>query len=342
MEDLVTIIVPTYNRPSELGRLLSFQTKFAEKLKIIVLDGSDDVEGEANSEICQKLENVEYYKFPTSLHLGLRLTEGIKLVKTPFLVVCGDDDFVIPKSVAICAQFLQSNPEYSASMGRVWAMRYYPKRLIVRRGIALGRDLDYGRSYDHEKFIQRASLYFSDTLMGAIPLYYAVRRTEQALRAFSSITNDLKYSSMEVLTNCMLLIDGKVAKLPLTFGMRDYASIPTRDLEREGDNVYIPREDLEYVRPLLVNHLQEVEMLPRQVAEYVINTILLFWTNEDRRGQSGNESKFSTRLHSYLNAAQCVAGQLFPRATSRMLNIPSDVYVRLLQVHQRHTSLRKS
>ena len=335
-DNMLTLVIPTYNRPKELERLLNFQSGLAHQLTIIVLDGSAPDSGEINQKICQKFDTVSYYEFPSSMHLGVRLTEGLKLVKTPYIVFCGDDDFVFPEAAIECAQYLQSNLGYAAAIGQVWSLRYFLHRKIIRGGIALGRDLNFGNKFDHERFIQRSLFYFAYTAVGSIPLFYAVRRTEQTLRAFSLITGNLKYSSMELLTNCSLLVDGKVAKLPIPFGLRDYASVTTRDLEREGAETYVPLEDIQYMRPLLVLQLMHAESLTREIAEYLVDSLLSLWINDNKIPSFvRDESKAVKRMRQFALYAQCVAGRIAPSMVSNVLGLPPQVYASLLQAHRR-------
>ncbi len=343
MENILTIVIPTYNRPKELERLLDFLGDLNNQLDVIVLDGSDLNIEEINREICRKFERVRYFKFSPTMHLGVRLTEGLRLVKTPYMVFCGDDDFVFPNAAIKCAKFLQENSEYAAAIGQVWSLRYFPKRRIIREGFALDRSLNFGDKFNHELFIQRSLFYFAYTAVGSIPLFYAVRRTEETLQAFSFVTGNLKYSSMELLTNSFLLIDGKVAKLPISFGLRDYASVASRDPEREGEGAYIPTEDIEYISPLLIAKLMRVEKLPHEIAEYLVSSLLSLWGN---KGEAisfiGDEPRMIQRLRHLSWYAQCVIGRIAPSIVSNLFGLPPQVYSSLLKAHQHFVSPRKS
>jgi len=334
---MITLVIPTYNRPNDLRRLLEFQRSL-DQIFIIVLDGSSENIGVINSQVCLLFKNVEYFKFPSSMHLGLRLAQGLKLVKTPFVAFCGDDDFIFPTAALECAAFLQRNNDFAAAIGQVWTMQYFKEKRIFRNGAAFGRGLDFGTRFDHNRFLQRAFFYFAYTLLGSIPLFYAVRRTEQTRQAFSHINESLKYSSMELLTNCTLLIEGKVAKLPIAFGVRDYSSVTTRDPEREGVNEYIPITDIEYMRPLLVDALGRSEQLPSEVAQYAINSLLALWTDKVAATSMLVEPKISRKIRSLLVYTQCLLSQIFPKTTARILGFPPKIYVRLILTHREFTA----
>jgi glycosyltransferase domain-containing protein len=338
--NLFTVVVPTYNRPAELARLLNFQKELGCQSLHIVVDGSEEGAEESNRRICAQFANVEYHKFPSTLHLGLRLTEGLRLVRTPYVLICADDDFYFPSGAAECALFLQAHAGYAAAIGTVWSMRYFSRLPLVRGGVALGNDLSHGNDFNHGRFIQRTLHYFAYTGIGSIPLFYSLRRTDQTLKAFSAVTAAMKYSSMEVLTNCMLLIDGQVAKLPVAFGLRDYASVTTRDLERDDTVSYIPRVDLDYMRPILVDALAKAESLSLEMATYLIDSVLRLWSDDGVKLPVRAESQMALNLRRVGYCLECLAGRIAAGPVAAALNLDAKIYSVLLRVHRRHTARR--
>ncbi len=342
MKNLITIIIPTCNRPLELARLIPFLHAFGHQIPIFVLDGGDEKSGDQNRKMCEHFSNVEYLKFDRTLHLGLRIAEGLRAVKTPCVVICPDDDFVFPESIIECANFLQDHPDYSAATGRVWTMRYYPDKAFFKHGVALGNELNYGDSINYNQFIQRALFYFAYTAIGAFPLTYAVQRTESALGAYELVSDQIRYTSIELLTNSSFLINGKIAKLPIEFGIRDYSSITIRDAIREGDNAYIPLEDIRYMKPLLIEALLKVEKTPPQIAEYAIESLLSLWvdTREDL-GVTSN-TKFLSRMRLVLSLSQCLISSIAPSVVAESIGLPEEIYKQLLKTQRKFIASRKN
>lgn len=342
MNNLITVVIPTYNRSNELARLLHFLADLGTRFSIIVLDGGTEASGKQNSELCLSFPNVEHHKFSSNLHLGKRLEQGLHLVKTPYVLFCGDDDFFFPDAVVECVNFLEKNQDHAAAIGQVWSMRYFPGRPVVSDGIVLKNDLDVGSGLHQERFILRALYYFAYTEIGSMPLFYAVRRTNQTLNAFSLITPEIKYSSMELLTNGMLLIDGKVAKLPIPFGLRDFGVITTRDPEREGAELYMPPQDLAYIKPLLVAALMKKEGVTQQLAEYLIDSLLSIWDNVASSPPVGTQlPRWRLRLTALKFYSIALASKYMPKVMSGTIGIPFDVYSALLKAHGRFTARRK-
>jgi glycosyltransferase domain-containing protein len=132
----VALMIPTRNRPHFVHRLLSYHAK-SRDLQIIFADGSDPDEMIENKAIIKSfangsLELIHQTRSPPVAAkdelAGLcgyfdRLANGAKLSPRRFIHISADDDFVSPEFLAEAAAFLDSNPEYIAVTGYVFAVR---------------------------------------------------------------------------------------------------------------------------------------------------------------------------------------------------------------------------
>ncbi len=84
-----TVIIPEHKRPEHLKRLLDYFLSYG--IKVIVTDSSD-VEFKYLSEF----EKDIVYRFYPKVNLAEKLTKVISLVETPFVVMCANDDFLVP------------------------------------------------------------------------------------------------------------------------------------------------------------------------------------------------------------------------------------------------------
>lgn len=340
MQDLLTVVIPTFNRPAELARLLTFQHELGTTFRTLILDGSDEGPGEENRRFASQFANVEHHKFPRDFHPVTRVARGVDLVRTPYLLMCGDDDFYFAEAVLECVRFLEAHPDYSAAMGKVWALRYFPQLPVVRRGVSLGDDLDHGDRFDHSRFIARAMHYFAYTFIGAVPLFYAVCRTHQAVERFAQLSESLKYTSDELLLVSFLLARGKFAKLPIPFGLRDYSSVTIRDPNRDGENSDLPAEDLAYVRPRLTALLMETEKLPHDQAEYLVDSLLLLWQEKSPvRPASPTATAIFLRRVGF--CFECLGSQVVPGFMAKILGVTPQVYRALTRSHRKFTTRRR-
>ena len=212
-------------------------------------------------------------------------------------------------------------------------MKYFLSKPLFRKGLAFGDELNFGGSINHEKFIQRVLFYFAYTVLGYLPLSYAVLRTEVALDAYDLSTDKIRYTSIELLTNSLFLMKGKAAKLPIAFGVRDYSSITIRDPMREGDNSYIPIDDIEYMRPILIDALLNFEDLSPQVAAYAVDSLLTLYLEERKNFGEMKDSNFVSRVRMLSIWFQCIVSRFIPVIGAKMTGMPENIYRQLLDVH---------
>lgn len=270
----LSIIVPTYNRPKELNRLMQFLESVGNDFPILILDGSSDENKLDNKRIVKRFPSASYHSFPPDLHLGLRLREGLSLVNTACVVICPDDDFVFPDCLSHCTRFLQEHSDYSAVTGRVSALAYTSRVPVLSRGFRIIDALPNAYDLGHESFLRRMLHLIGLTFAGCPPLFYAVKRTGQTREAFALLRDGMKYSSMELLINAATLLQGKAGVLPTLFGLRDYSSETTRDAIRDDPVAYFSHDDLQYIRSLLIPLLVDRESLSPETAGYAVHILL--------------------------------------------------------------------
>lgn len=253
----VTIIIPTYNRPKELHRLLYFFKFLNNPYPLVILDGSSPENQALNKEIIQKFDNIVYRDFPETLHLGKRLSIGLnENVFTPYSIICPDDDFVIPDSISKCADYLNKNPDYSAVNGCVKCLGY-PKKFTHFGFFTFFDHLKNPLVLTQNAFLERFLNLAAVSGMGSPPLFYAVRRTIQARKIFNLIpTDNFKYSSLEMLSDALTLVWGKSTTLPHLLMIRNYSSVTTRDEVREDPIYYYTVEDAQYIRETLSEEMK--------------------------------------------------------------------------------------
>ena len=257
MKSDVTLIVPTYNRPAELTRLLTFLKLVKCSFPVLVLDGSEQDTKMVNRHRTEHQSEVVYQAYPSELHLGLRLADGLSRVETRYCLICPDDDIVFPEGVAQCAAFLDDHAEFSAAIGEVRAFVYSRKRRFPRGAMRFPNVLAGRYRLDQPTFRQRLMLLWAHTLGGCPPLFYALRRTDVARKAFALVTDEMTYSAQEMLINCVTLAMGNAISLPVAFGLRDYASETTRDAIRDDPTAYISTAQLELIARVVVPLLSE-------------------------------------------------------------------------------------
>ena len=106
----LTVVIPTQNRPQHLNRLLNC---IRERVHILVADSSDLRSGSGVNTTSSLL--VE--KFDVNTSFSKKIYEALKIVETPYVQLCADDDFPILSTSERCMQALENDPKISAICG---------------------------------------------------------------------------------------------------------------------------------------------------------------------------------------------------------------------------------
>ena len=100
LKTLITILIPTHNRPYLLKRALDYYDDFG--VKLIVGDSSEAIfEGAQNY-------NCEYHYCPNMV-FSKKVMFLIHQLKTPYYVTCADDDLTVKQSIIKCVAFLENH-----------------------------------------------------------------------------------------------------------------------------------------------------------------------------------------------------------------------------------------
>lgn len=111
---LISICIPSYNRPDELYRLLnSIDSQQKEKFEIIICEDKSPKREEINTIVKKYISEVEYEVkyFENEINLGYdkNLRELVSKATGDFIVFMGDDDTFIPNAFDKLIDFLETN-----------------------------------------------------------------------------------------------------------------------------------------------------------------------------------------------------------------------------------------
>src|SRR3989338_235501 len=109
---MITIILPTMNRPDFLERLLRYYAAVNFQHSIFIGDASDSGPADKAKTVVAKFKsnlNVEYHGCP-GLSIAQTVAKLNQSLKTPYAVLTGDDDFLVPAGIGRCVDFLKRNP----------------------------------------------------------------------------------------------------------------------------------------------------------------------------------------------------------------------------------------
>ncbi len=203
MFDKISLIIPTHNRHQYLTRVLDYYNGI--NLKILVADSSQKEYPFKNK------YDIDYFHYPNYIPLK-KLADIIQKVKTPYVFICADDDFVIPGAVEKCIKFLDNNSDYSSAQGIYFKFRYGIKNIVFSTMYTSSLNLDLNEN-SVEKRLKTA-------MKNYIPMVYCVNRTENLKDSFN--LPSLSDFSMDELTLWIVsLINGKHKVFPIPYGARE-------------------------------------------------------------------------------------------------------------------------
>jgi glycosyltransferase domain-containing protein len=219
--DAITLIVPTYNRPTHLTRLLNYYARKNVNLHFLILDSSQMEFRSSNKTTVSRLgAQARYMDFPSSISVAMKLYEGLKLVDTPYCAFCADDDLVFIEGLSQAASHLQNNPDY-VSVDGIYLNFTQQQQIFdihveyAAKGISAQ---DPGA-----RILKGYQKYES--------LFYGVFRTSQAVNIFSGVSQvpTLHYQELFQTTSALLL--GKTMRLPIFYAARQscHPADPARD-----------------------------------------------------------------------------------------------------------------
>jgi glycosyltransferase domain-containing protein len=294
-DELYTLIIPTYNRPTHLLRLLRYIFSFKSSFRILILDSSNaDVQECNSSTLSHQMGKVEHIRFDSSIDVVSKFEHGIAMVKTPYCSFCADDDIVFVDSVMACIKFLETNPDYAAAHG------YY-------------FNFQFG-----EMVVISSVVYWRNALTADVPLmrlvalmknydavFYATYRTEVLRSIFSLVRRVDTVLCRELILGAATVLNGKVYRHPqFYYGRSTDASHPWESwhpheiLAKSPEillNDYVRYREalLEYLQPIngepLSQQLRVFDLAHlRYFQDYLAPEILDFIIDRSLAGENGD------------------------------------------------------
>ena len=145
---LLSICIPSYNRPESILRLLQSVDAPVEKIEIVIAEDH----APRRIEVCNQVDlfkessvyQVVYHENEKNLGYDANLRSLLSLAKGKFVIFMGDDDVFKPTALAKYIQFLEENSTYNYilrsyeiehSDGNVETFKYFPKTTVLKAGI---------------------------------------------------------------------------------------------------------------------------------------------------------------------------------------------------------------
>lgn len=206
---MFTLLIPTKNRSEFLNKTLRYYADNNYGGLIFIGDSSDSSHVEKIKKTIQELDgkiNIKYKWYPQELNFTKCFNRMLKDVTSPYAALIGDDDFLVPKGIERCVEFLNANTEYIGGHG-------IGARILVQRNetsLKVNQISDYVLFSREEETASKRLL----NHMGNISnMLFSVYRTSVLQDMFEHIEIPDHSIAGDLLPGCLAVTKGKIKKL---------------------------------------------------------------------------------------------------------------------------------
>lgn len=265
----VTIIIILHNRHHNIERLVKYYEGTPAQF---ILADSSKISYNASS----LPENWQHIYTP-NINYTQKIETVLHSVTTKYVVLCADDDFVIPEAVGKCVAFLDENTDYASVQGQILCFK---KRELIENKVAKFYPLYDARNYSFEDTHPLKRL---EELFANYKSYlYAVHHTAILKEAFAGASASIKNLYLnEYAVSALPIVKGKYRELDFLYQVREYAEdsddktainintivkddIYKKDLDLFVDflskkiNVWLPEQNMDVLRMQLLTWIQSL------------------------------------------------------------------------------------
>ncbi|MEN3943132.1 TIGR00180 family glycosyltransferase [Prosthecobacter sp. SYSU 5D2] len=172
----LTLVVPTRNRPGMLDRLLKYWEMSMPPLPIIVADSSEASPMAVNKALCAetKKHDISHHAFDGEIAFIEKVARAVELVRTPYMFLCADDDFLLPSPLAEFLANLEAAPDIVCVQG---LSVFFRPAISVGYNDRLLLDVHSGYRLDQSTATERLNAHLGHYRA----LIYSLRRTSEFL-----------------------------------------------------------------------------------------------------------------------------------------------------------------
>ena len=207
--ELLTLIIPTRNRPRFLERALEYYGRQRLRCPVLVVDSSDERLERAAASAPSMGNGVEvrWREAPPRTSLTDKLAQVAGMIETPYVVIGSDDDFFVPQALAQAVTFLEAHQDYSAAHGTA-------ALFALRSGTVHGPIAWVSEYRQRTLQASRPSRRLLAHLRSYMTTWYSVQRTadwREHVRSAARLELDAYFS--EVLQSGLSVVCGRIKKL---------------------------------------------------------------------------------------------------------------------------------
>ncbi len=210
--DQLTCLIPTYNRPAFLRRLFQFYEQCPLPCSFFVADSSRPDAAAENLDVIHRMRgsfNITYRHFDADV--VNKIHQALQQIDTPYVVLCADDDCLLPPALEHCVEFLETHSDYSVAQGIMAIVNHPGKPPYATAGYSLVDDDPIARCRKMFRF--------------NFSTFYGVYRTATLRDNFQITTTglDCAYSHFfpELMLSQLSVMRGRVKVFPEIFYLHE-------------------------------------------------------------------------------------------------------------------------
>jgi len=212
---MLTILLPTQNRPLLLQRAIKFYEKEGLPYKIFVIDSSDSSNKSRVRGIVESSNlDIKLFDYVFGVNPYEKQLESLSSVDSEYVLFMGDDDFVFPEAMVKCVEFLDKHKDYTVAHGRSY--------LFTAEDSGRAGGIKSIEEYPQAALVsEHPEKRFKAHMRNWTTSAYSVQRTKNMKEIFAFhrlFNNDIRL--MEIHWYATNVIRGKVAKLDLAYMFR--------------------------------------------------------------------------------------------------------------------------
>lgn len=283
MTEKITLILILHNRHKNIDRLLEYYDDY--DFPIVIADSSKE------KHVFTSMKPNWQHIYTPDVFFTDKLEVVLPQITTPYLLMCADDDFIIPKSIIECVSFLETHPDYAIAQGL--AIRY-DKDSVVNSNIQFGPIYKIYQSVEDTEPLKRLQHFFHPYRS----VFYAVFRTSAIQQSFKGTKSVVKKLFLnEYITAFLPILFGKYKELPILYHVREHAhdsddktaiDIDTLTNEEQYSEEVNEFENLVAKKMSVIVHISTTE------AKQIVNTTLNDFS--DRLRKLRNHIPFKKRI----------------------------------------------
>ncbi|MGH8616191.1 MAG: TIGR00180 family glycosyltransferase [Burkholderiales bacterium] len=118
--DAFSLIIPSHNSARFLRRLLSYLRRIEYQGRIHLVDSStgEDRAVVERAQVDWPELWLEPFFYPNTLSFPAKLIDALGRISSPVVMLCADDDFVVPETLERCVAFLRDHPDHVVARGK--------------------------------------------------------------------------------------------------------------------------------------------------------------------------------------------------------------------------------